>query len=349
MPHLPPKLVSAINLRSLQRAAWLLMPLLALTLLTGDIHWLKASVVTISLFIVYEKVGLAPLGVACHALVLLLAFLALLFAMRQQFIFVLACSLAAAAVVGSSAYGGKLRSLGNFTFIPALYLAYETADGITPTQFAQHGLPLLTYLAVAVLPVLAISLIEFELAGRRWPHVFKLRHHNNDLGARGACDEALFAVALAVALAATIVKWNHISYGQWVIWSAVSVVTGDTTTACKKLYQRGVGALAGVPIGVLLGYSMPHSALVYEFLTVATLLTLVSFSHYTLGFGMRCACIAATLMVIGKTPEIAAARVLNVLLGGGIGLLFVFLLHFAVTPRGPREGGSRNPNKDLGE
>ncbi|MBU3893205.1 FUSC family protein [Serratia rubidaea] len=315
----------------------MLTPVLALTLLTGDANWLKASVVTISLFIVYERVELAPLGVACHALVLLLAFLALLFAMCQPAIFVLTCTLAAAAVIGIPAYGDKLRSLGNFTFIPALYLACETAEGVAPAQFSMRVLSLLPYLAAAVLPVLAISLAEHVLTGRRWHHVFTL-HRSGDLGARVACGESLFAVSLAVALAVTIVEWGQLDYGQWVIWSAVSVVTGDTTTARKKLYQRGVGALIGVPVGVLLGYIMPHSVLVYEFLTVAAMLTLVSFPHYTLGFGVRCACIASALMVIGRTPEVATERALNVLLGGGIGLLFVFLLHFAVATRG---GASR--------
>ncbi|CAI0913935.1 FUSC family protein [Serratia entomophila] len=331
--HLPPALTAEINLWSLKRAAWMLVPLLALTSLTGDANWLKVSVVTISLFIVYERVGLAPLGVACHALVLLLAFLALLFAMRQPAIFVLACALAAAAAVGVSAYGGKLRSLGNFTFIPALYLACETAEGLAPAQFAQRALPLLPYLAAAALPVLVISLAEHVQCGHRWRHAFTL-HPNGDFGAPVACGEALFAVSLAVALAAAIVEWGRLDYGQWVIWSAVSVVAGDMVATRKKLYQRGAGALVGVPVGVLLGYLMPHSTLVYEFLTVAAMLTLVSFSHYVLGFGARCACIACALMVIGQTPEIAAERALNVLLGGGIGLLFVFLLHVAVVARG---------------
>lgn len=333
MPYLSPELTSEIKLHLLIRAALTLVPLLALALLTRDINWLKASIVTISLFIAYDKVGLAPLGVACHALGLLLAFLALLFAMRQPAIFVTSCTLAAAMVVGLPAYGEKLRSLGNFTFIPALYLACETAEGVAPAQFTQCVLPLLPYLAIAALPVLAIALMEHALAGRRWCHVLKL-HCSGDLGSQVACGEALFAVGLAVAFAAVIVEWGRLEYGQWVIWSAVSVVTGDATTARKKLCQRGVGALVGVPVGVLLGYIIPHGVLAYEFLTVAAMLTLVSFSHYTLGFGARCACIASALMVLGKTPEIAAERAFNVLLGGSIGLFFVFLLHLVVSARG---------------
>lgn len=333
MPYLPRELTSEIKIHSLKRAAWTLAPLLGLTLITHDPGWLKASVVTISLYIVYERVKLAPLGVICHGLALLLAFMVMLYAMIQPFVFVLICTLTAAGVVGITVYGCKLRTLGNFIFIPSLYLACETAEGTTPVQpfsVLQTALP---YLAVAVLPVLALSLAEHMRVSRRWHHMLKLQR-NSDLGVRVACGEAVLAVTLAVALAVTIVEWGQLNYGQWIIWSAVSVVTGDTKTARKKLYQRGVGALVGVPVGVLLGYIVPHSVIMYDFLAVAAMLTLVSFSRYTLGFGARCACVASALMVIGQTPEIASERALNVLMGGGIGLFFVFLLHFAMVSRG---------------
>ncbi|USP42122.1 FUSC family protein [Acinetobacter sp. XS-4] len=332
MPQMLSALTSEIDLRSLKRAAWVLAPLLALTLLTGDTNWLKASILTISLFITYERAELAPLGVACQALTFLLVFLTLLFAMGQPIIFVLVCALAAAAAVRVSAYGGKLRSLGNFTFIPALYLACETAEGITPAQYSQHVLVLLPFLMVAVLPVSVISLVEHIQVSHRLRHIFRL-HRTGDLGTRAICGEAVVTVCLAVALAAAIVEWRQLDYGQWVIWSAASVVTGDMATARQKLYQRGAGALVGVPLGMLLGYAMPHSLLMYELLTVTAMLTLVSFSHYILGFGARCACIASAMIVVGQTPDIAAERVLNVLLGGSIGLLFVFLLHVVITIR----------------
>jgi uncharacterized membrane protein YccC len=142
--------------------------------------------------------------------------------------------------------------------------------------------------------------------------------------------QILMAVCPAVSLAAALVEWCQLDYGQWVIWSAVSVVTGDIVTARKKLYQRGVGALIGVSLGVLLGYALPHNMLMYDLLTVAAMLTLVSFSHYMLGFGTRCAFIVSALIVLGQAPDMAAERVFNVLLGGVIGLLFVFLLHVAM-------------------
>lgn len=313
----------------------MLAPLLALTLTTGNADWLKASVVTISLFVVYERVELAPLGVVLHALALLLLFMALLCAMHTPAIFVLACVLAAAAAVGISAYGGKLRSLGNFIFIPALYLACESAEGGAGAPLAQRAGALLPFLGAAVLPVLMLALVEHRRlarlsAGGRRHHYLQLRR-SDELGARVACGEALLAVSGAVALSAALVEWQHLDYGQWVIWSAVSVVTGDMAGTRNKLRQRASGALLGVPVGILLGSLMPHGNVGYELLSVATMLTLVSFHRYALGFGARCACIACALVIAGKAPSIAAERVINVLLGGGIGLLFALVVH-AVLP-----------------
>ncbi|MGP2704828.1 FUSC family protein, partial [Serratia marcescens] len=155
-------------------------------------------------------------------------------------------------------------------------------------------------------------------------------HRSEGFGARVACGEALLAVIFAVGLSAALVEWRQLDYGQWVIWSAVSVITGDMATTRNKLRQRASGALMGVPAGILLGYLIPHSDMGYELLTVATMLTLVSFHRCALGFGVRCACIACALIIAGKAPEIAAERAFNVLLGGGIGLLFAFLMDGAL-------------------
>lgn len=98
--------------RQLRRGAWVLAPLLALSLATGNANWLKASVVTISLFVVCERLELAPLGVALHAAALLLLFMALLCAMHTPVIFILACVLAAAAAVGISALAASCDPWG---------------------------------------------------------------------------------------------------------------------------------------------------------------------------------------------------------------------------------------------
>lgn len=67
------------------------------------------------------------------------------------------------------------------------------------------------------------------------------------LGVRSFYGEAAIAAALSVAVAATAVEPLHLDHGQWVIWSAASVVTGDPASGHRKLRDRLTGAIVGVP------------------------------------------------------------------------------------------------------
>lgn len=146
-----------------------------------------------------------------------------------------------------------------------------------------------------------------------------------------------------MAAAALLVEWRHIDNGQWAIWSAASVVTGDAATARVKLRDRGLGALAGVPLGLAAGHALPHGALVYTLATLASVLTLVAFRHYATGFGARCACIACASWVAQQSTAIAAERVVNVLAGGLIGIACVLATHwFATRPLTRRHNARAN-------
>jgi hypothetical protein len=58
------------------------------------------------------------------------------------------------------------------------------------------------------------------------------------------------------------------------------------------------------------------------------LLTLVAFRRYLIGFGARCVCIALALTVGGHSLFVAGERILNVILGGAIGLACVLALRW---------------------
>src|SRR5215470_9671046 len=66
------------------------------------------------------------------------------------------------------------------------------------------------------------------------------------------------ATAIAVFAAAALVEVLNLAQGQWVMWSAASVVVGDLTASTGKLKQRAMGAFAGVPPGLLVGYLLPQ-------------------------------------------------------------------------------------------
>ncbi|MDN7672457.1 FUSC family protein [Burkholderia oklahomensis] len=333
---------SAFDLPALRRTLIVSAPTIALYGATGDARWLLASIATVSLAIAVERVGIAPLGALAQGAAIVAGFLSLSFALCWRPVFIVGCAALAAAAVALSRFGARQRSLGNFVFIPSPYLTCEAAATHRPAP------QLVPYLCAAMLPPVALSCIatlrsapaeERLLALARWRGA-------RDLGrpaARGDAMQAVAAVALAVAVAALLVEWRHIDNGQWAIWSAASVVTGDAATAHLKLRDRGLGALAGVPLGLAVGYVLPHDAFVYTLATLASILTLVAFRHYASGFGARCACIACASWAAQQSAAVAAERVVNVLLGGLIGVAFVLATHwFATCPLARWRGAHAN-------
>ncbi len=65
------------------------------------------------------------------------------------------------------------------------------------------------------------------------------------------------AIAMAVFAAAALVEVLDLAQGQWVMWSAASVVVGDFSASTDKLKQRAIGAFVGVPLGFLAGLALP--------------------------------------------------------------------------------------------
>ncbi|KGX13557.1 FUSC family protein [Burkholderia pseudomallei] len=332
----------AFDLPTLGRTLAVCAPTIALYGATGDVRWLLASIATVSIAIAVERVGIAPLGALAQGTAIVAGFLSLSCALSAWPAFVAGCATLAAAAVALSRCGARLRSLGNFVFIPSLYLTCEAAA-------AHHSATrLVPYLGAAMLPAIALSGVQ---AWRNAPAAHRLHALARWRGARelgrpaasSDAAQAIVAVALAVAAAALLVEWRHIDNGQWAIWSAASVVTGDAATARVKLRDRGLGALAGVPLGLAAGHALPHGALVYTLATLASVLTLVAFRHYATGFGARCACIACASWVAQQSTAIAAERVVNVLAGGLIGIACVLATHwFATRPLTRRHNARAN-------
>ncbi len=306
----------------MRRAALVLAPLVLLAAASGDPIWLRAAIVTISTFIGFERSGLAPFGVLLHGAAILAGFSALLLALQMPAIFVAGCAVLAGGAIALTARGAKLRSLGNFTFIPALYLACEFGENTPAPDLLATCLHFLPFAAAAILPTLILSL-RAPAAER-----FRLRiMQQNDFGEAQPWKEAVLAVTFAVAVAASLVEWRHLGNGQWTIWSAASVVTGNAGTARAKLGNRAIGVMIGVPAGIGLGHFAPHDAFAFDLAVLASFLTIVAFKRYVIGVGTRGMLIAAAFMIAGESVSVAAERVSNVILGGLIGVIFVFGFH----------------------
>ncbi|MRW90640.1 FUSC family protein [Duganella sp. FT80W] len=304
--------------RALGRALLALSVPLALAASSGNTEWLSAAIVPVAMLIALDRSHLAPLGVLMHALAICAGFVLLTLASAQPLLFVLTIVLLGMASVLVTAGGNGLRSLGNFTFIPTLYLACESAAGVAPQALLGRSLAMLPMLLIAALPVLLLAWAEQIRAGNGTR--LALRHQHSDASERGAMLEQTMTVGCAVACAAVLVEWRHVDHGQWVIWSAVSVVTGNAISARQKFSDRVLGAIGGVCLGILAGVLLPDLLPVRLMIALATMLTLVCVRPYRLAFGLRCACAAMALVLTGGPWLLGGERLLNVALGSTIGL-----------------------------
>ncbi|CAB3809980.1 hypothetical protein LMG28614_07178 [Paraburkholderia ultramafica] len=331
-----------LNIRMLSRGAILLAPILIAGLVTGNPIWFRAEIVTVSVFIAAERSRLAPVGVLLHTLAIGFGVPAMTLSLGRSETFVMATVLLAIVCVAITAAGPGMRWTGTFTFIPVLYIACATADNADGHRLGQLGLEVLPYLLCSAIPVIlasSASRLSTQLVGRAEGRGWLTLRQVTEAPAPG-CIEGIIAAAFAVGVAASLVEWQGIHYAQWLVWSAASVVTGDVATARAKWKDRMVGAIVGVPGGMLVGIFMPHAPVFFEVLTAATVLTLVAFNRYVVAFGTRCALHAVAIIVAGHTVSLADYRAIDVVTGSVIGIVFVLGTHrIAGSLRGIRTDG----------
>jgi hypothetical protein len=317
--------------RALGRVLLALSPIMLLALATGHAQWWRVSLVTVSVAIATDRARLAPLGVAAQCLAIAAGFLAIVASFTHPGVFVGVMVLLGMGSVLVTVRGTEMRSLGNFTFIPALYIACEIAEGSDRNVLFPRALTLVPYLLAAPVPVLLACLIA-QWRSRPTGGVSAWTHFAQ-WTLRGATTRpveyrnAMITIVLAVGLASALVQWRSLLHGQWVIWSAASVVTGSIASARVKLHRRCVGALVGVPAGLAIGVVVPHTPWLGDLILLVALLSLVGIRSYTVAFGTRCACAAMLLLVTGATWTQASDRLFAVLLGGTIGLLCTGAVH----------------------
>lgn len=316
-----------LDLRALGLATLVVAPLALAAWLQGDARWLQAALVTMSAFIAMDRAKLAPVGVVLQMAVTLASYFALLAASVEPPVFIALATALAAFSVWLTERTAQVRSLGSFTYIPALYLACGTAGQQSADAPLQRGVAWLPMLLCSGAPVLLLSVWQHAWASRKAKNLTRhwraFRRAGNKKTSDARQRQAAWATALAVAVAATVVQVCNIPHGQWLIWSAASVVTGDANSGRAKMRDRALGALLGVPAGVAVATLLPHNATIAGVASVIALLTLVAFRRYIWGIGLRCACVALALSLAGQSMLVASERIVNLVLGGLLGIAAV--------------------------
>jgi hypothetical protein len=281
---------------------------------------LNLGLIAISLLIPALRLGLAPRTVALHYLAILITFGALFLAAPVKPLFVSLTAFAAFLAVAVTRYGDALRTLGNWVFIPAVYLACEVREGSGATEALRHAGIIVAASPIALLLVCCVQMFDGRHRDDAVPP------HYGSASVDWLLPAA--ATALAVFAVAALVEVLDLKQGQWAIWSAASVVVGDLTAVTGKLKLRAFGAFIGVPLGLLVGITLPESRAGYSFAVLGATLTLIAFSRYVVGFGTRCFFIALAASFAGGASGIAEERVANVIIGGVFGLIAVALMEF---------------------
>lgn len=326
------KINDILDIKIILIAILMVIPLFVLAQWFQDTHWQQATIVTMASLIVHHNLQTAPLWVIAHGGFIVGGFIILLLAIPVPWLFVVLCGSMAALTFRLAGWDKALRTFGNFTFIPALYLACEFNERLTGDRL-QNGLHFVLYMISAMLPVLLLSTYQHykhydKVTTSLFRHMLRFHHRNERLTNGIAFVEPLIAVTVAVSLSALLVEKEDIAQGQRLIWSAASVITGEANTVGRKLQDRAVGAILGVPLGIALGMWTPHTVYYLDIGALCTLVTLVAFRQYVLGFGARCACVAFVITLMGEDTFIASERILNVLSGGVIGVGTFYAIHY---------------------
>ncbi|STY26733.1 Predicted membrane protein [Legionella taurinensis] len=316
------------------RGVLVLLPFACLFGLTGNYSWMQISVVSMSTLIVEERLKLTVPGVLLHGLGIIILFNVLFLTQFQPFIFVIVCTMSATAIIWVTTQGEQLRTLGNWTFIPAIILSIELASE------SKHGLLeesklIFPYLIAALLPTLCISLYEQIKMIKRESRFNLLQLSSlSDFGEKKNNVEAMLAMALGIIVSACFVEYLPMENGQWMIWGVASVITGHKDSSTKKFKERLLGVSIGVPLGIVFGgYVIPSTPFDLIVVTVCLFLTLVAFRRYVIAYTCRCFLVATAVMLLTHSKTIAFERLSHVIAGGVIGLTAIASSRFLLKQR----------------
>lgn len=325
---LRPLLAQELHLGAIARALVVIGPLVIAYVLTREPALVNLCLLTVSLLIPALKLRLSPAAVIVQYLVIVATFAVLFLAAPIPPLFVVLAAISGFMAAAVTRFGTLLRTLGNWVFIPAVYLALDIREGALGEAALWQAGVLLGLSPVGLALVCGVQAID----GRR------RALDRSEIFGPPSGDWLVPAVATAAAVfaAAVLVEMFDIREGQWLIWSAASVVVGDLSASTGKLKLRAIGALVGAPLGLLVGLALPVSEVGYSFCVLGAMLTLIAFSRYVIGFGARCFFIALAAAFAGTGSGIAAERVENVLIGGAFGLVAVALAEIARPPRRSR-------------
>jgi hypothetical protein len=158
-------LAREIKSGELVRALVVIGPLVAAYVVLREPALLNLGLIAISLLIPVLKLRLSTRAIALHFLAILATFGALFLAAPIKPLFVALTALAAFLAVAVTRYGDALRTIGNWVFIPAVYLACEVREGATAQEALRHAGFIVAASPIALAMVCGIRMFDQRRSG----------------------------------------------------------------------------------------------------------------------------------------------------------------------------------------
>ncbi|WP_108651029.1 FUSC family protein [Dongshaea marina] len=310
-----------------------LLPSIAEFYVQQQERWLLAGLVTTSIFIVQRRLRWGLLPSLGHGLLIACGFALLYYSQCNLILFALITALFAMALCSISHFGNSLHALSSFTILPVIYLACGFYPAPTELHLINHNfLQLAATFPLAIGSAFIPLILQYICRGFGKKALMDMvcgYHHRADPPETHILVTAI-GVFVAVFIAALWVKWLLPAHGEWLIWSVVSIHTGERVSMHSKVRHRFLGATIGPGLGYAIIHSIPKYPLFHHVAVLLIPLTLVAFDCYPLAFTLRSMLHTVDGMNLGQDDILALARSLNVLIGSGFGILICYLAEVVV-------------------
>jgi hypothetical protein len=303
-------MLNQLNIRTTLRLLLAILAGVILALVLQEKDWLLVSFLA--------TVGIVPYGTShtngrAAFMSLTLIFMAALFfssfVVDEKIVFMVFMCILAIIIGFLDTCNPKLKSLGSWFFIGIIYLSFKMMKINHTSLFFSF----LIYIVTCTSCAIALIIKEEKPIALKFSLNFQF-------------EDIIEYLKYFLPVAVTLVLWSffNIKKPEWLIWSSITVTHMDLVKTHKKIRDRFVGGVIGVMTGLVIAEIMPYNSILIYVYFIGVLLSLRVFKKYIYGFMTRC--FFVVLCAYTCYPSIAKIRLINVIGGGIIGYISVFIL-----------------------
>lgn len=134
------------------------------------------------------------------------------------------------------------------------------------------------------------------------------------------------SLMISAAICAAIALRLHGYDAPMLMWSCIVVNSCRIKNSGDKLKDRIYPGVAGVFIGYIIGIYLKNMEYTLVISGYITMLSLVSFKKYSVGFFIRCVSFPVGVCALYQSDNLISARIAEIVLGGSLSILSVFLV-----------------------